>query len=110
MQIQKDKFKIKGRPLRRHIKSLLCDKDINGNPILVPKFSSRGRMTDSKGRSGNPQNTKSFFQTFSNDFTNNYDMSEFVQSLPSILVKTSPRCSKKAFEQNKRENNLGTPT
>ena len=65
MQIQKDKFKIKGRPLRRHIKSLLCDKDINGNPILVPKYSSRGRMTDSKGRSGNPQNTKSFFQTFS---------------------------------------------
>ena len=65
MQIQKDKFKIKGRPLRRHIKSLLCDKDINRNPILVPKYSSRGRMTDSKGRSGNPQNTKSFFQTFS---------------------------------------------
>ena len=109
MQIQKDKYKIKGRPLRSHIKSLLCERDINGNTILLSKYSSRERMTNCKGRSGNSQNTKSFFKTFNNGFSNNCDKSTFDQSTPSFLAKTPTRYRKKAYEQNKRENNLGTP-
>ena len=117
MQFQKDKYKNKSRPRKVYIQDNSPDSengefiytDQNGNQILSPMIDSQEQMMDSNDPSGDPQKTKSVFQTVRNDLKNNSDMVQLVsdQPIPSLVVNI-PRNREDAYDRSPKTNNFGS--
>ena len=118
MQFQKDKYKKKDRPRKVYIQDNTPDSeygenlytDPNGNQILSPMVDSQEQMMDSNEQSGDPQKTKSIFQTIRNDLKNNSDMVQLVsdQPIPSLVVNIPSRNGEDAYERSPQPINVGS--
>jgi hypothetical protein len=118
MQFQKDKYKSKGRPRRVYIQDNTPDSengeflntDPNGNQILSPMYDSQEQIIDYNEPSGDPQKTKSVFQTVRNDLRNNSDMVQMVsdQPIPSLVVNIPSRNGEEAYERSPKTINVGS--
>ena len=118
MQFQKDKYKNKSRPRKVYIQDNTPDSengdfiytDPNGNQILSPMLDSQEQMMDSNEQSGDPQKTKSVFQTVRNDLRNNSDMVQLVsdQPIPSLVVNIPSRNAEEVYEPSPKTINIGS--
>ena len=117
MQFQKDKYKNKSRPRKVYIQDNTPDSengdflytDPNGNQYLSPMLDSQEQMMDYE-QSGDPQKTKSVFQTVRNDLRNNSDMVQLVsdQPIPSLVVNIPSRNAEEVYEPSPKTINVGS--
>ena len=113
MQFQKDKYKDKGRPRKVYIQDNTPDSeygemlytDPNGNQVLSPMIDSQEQIMDSNEQSGDPQKSKSIFQTIRNDLKNNSDMVQLVsdQPIPSLVVNIPSRNGEEGYERSPKQ-------
>jgi len=118
MQFQKDKYKNKGRPKKVYIQDNIPDSengemqytDPNGNQGMSPMMDSQEQFMDSNEQSGDPQKTKSVFQTVRNDLRNNSDMVQLVsdQPIPSLVVNIPSRNAEELYEKSPKTINVGS--
>ena len=118
MQFQKDKYKNKGRPRKVYIQDNTPDSengefintDPNGNQILSPMYDSQEQIVDYNEPMGDPQKTKSVFQTVRNDLRNNSDMVQLVsdQPIPSLVVNIPSRSGEEPYERSPKTINIGS--
>ena len=118
MQFQKDKHKSKDRPNKVYIQDNAPDSengemqyaDPNGNQVMSPMMDSQEQIMDSNEQSGDPQKTKSVFQTVRNDLRNNSDMVQLVsdQPIPSLVVNIPSRNGEELYEKSPKMINVGT--
>ena len=118
MQFQKDKYKTKQRPRKVYIQDNNLDSengeflntDPYGNQMLSPMLDSQEQIMDSNEPSGDPQKTKSVFQTVRNDLRNNSEMVQLVsdQPIPSLVVNIPSRNGEEAYERSPKTNNIGS--
>ena len=118
MQFQKDKYKNKGRPKKVYIQDNTPDSecgemlytDPNGNQVFSPMIDSQEQIMDSNEQSGDPQKSKSIFQTIRNDLKNNSDMVQLVsdQPIPSLVVNIPSRNGEEGYERSPKTINVGS--
>ena len=118
MQFQKDKYKTKQRPRKVYIQDNNLDSengeflntDPYGNQMLSPMQDSQEQIMDSNEPSGDPQKTRSVFQTVRNDLRNNSEMAQLVsdQPIPSLVVNIPSRNGEEAYERSPKTINIGS--
>ena len=78
--------------------------------MLSPMIDSQEQIMDSNEPSGDPQKTKSVFQTVRNDLRNNSDMVQLVsdQPIPTLVVNIPSRNGEEAYDRSPKTINIGS--